>query len=1036
MFHAQAVPHRKGVFFCTLFCLQLLAIALCITLPHILSAQTIPISPKTIKDSKGKDFWLAFPRNHHENGGGSLDKIYISIVSERATQGKIEYIHEGKTRTQAFALVANDVYTFEQPYFGLELEGQTISRTTFHITSDEEVTVYGLSLATTTSDAFLAFPTDVLGREHIIASYPTNIRSNQNNFLDIRQSTVSQFAIVAPYDSTVVSITPTVKTWNNDTTTYSIVLNRGEGYLVSLYPSIQNVRWDFTGSRVISSKPVVVYGGHERAAIPVSQQVSRDYLIEQMLPIEVWGKTALVAPFPTPTRGDVPETRGCDLVRVIAGYNNTVVTVNNVTVATLQTGGFYEMAITTSASIVTSEPSIVASYKCSATANIGDPFLAIIPPVEQFLTRYRFVCVQGTQVANNTTGRTEPAFREHYVSIVVPSTKATSVLLNGQRLSLQNFRRIHETNYSYASIPLFEGIHNISADTTFGITVTGYGRANSYGYIGGQRFETDIRPPQFAVRRSCTGIDGTIFDSSYTDSKIFYYDTLRAAQRNVRFRFGNLPRPADSLTFQADLLNPYEDGIVGLIAVDSLDLRSVQPVVVPGFTVHQDSTIRNDAVVSTTSILRLATGRDYCFRLNVKNYGSTNQTVQRVGFTQNLPQFSSTSFRPIRIEPRSQGTLEYCFRTDQDGIFTDTLTINNGCLTRKIIAIRIEARQDRLAPTLAITRNADTCGRTITLETTDNRTFDAGLASVSLNLINMTARQEFIGIVNQVPDSTKRPLRITLTVNDPRADGVYAVRLTDSVGNQRLVSDTIPGFTARFLASQDTSSGILRGIIENTLVRNEYKFQSVNATSLTCGTIAVQNTGIVPFILDQPFISRNIQLSLPISQFPLIIPAGQTRLLTVCFNPSLVAQYRDTLTVSKYCVTEQIALIGEGLAGEQIVGTRCKADVRVSPQFGTRVNPTANIPNTSTERLQIRHFPDPANTQITLHIEVPETEILSVKLHSMVGVEIASLPKQVFTQGAWELDLHLTSVESGTYYCEVFSAISARRWTGLVRVVR
>ena len=1039
MFNFRFLPLRKEVFFRALFCLQLSSIML----PLMLSAQTIPLSPKAIRDSKGKDFWIGFPRNQHTNLGTNFDRLYISIVSERPTRGSIEFIRDGRKQIQPFSIPSQDVFTFDVPAVGFEIDDQVVGRNTFHIVADEEVTVYGLNLATFTSDAFLAFPTDVLGREYVIASYPPNILLLPNGVVNNIISTMSQFALVAVQDSTIVRITPTAKTWNGDSTTYTILLQQGQSYLVSMELNANNAQRDFTGSRVSASKPIVVYGGHERTSIGNNLgregnsniRNSRDHLVEQMLPLEACGKRAFITPYPEPIVG-IPDI-GCDRARVIAGYPNTIVMVNRSTVATLQTGEFYEIGITSAAEITTSEPSVFAGYKCSGKNDIravGDPFLVMIPPVEQFLTRYRFVCVQGRQPSMENRNVVEPAFIEHFVNIVVPSTKATTILLNGQNLTMQQFSRIANTEYSFATVRVFEGIHNISADTTFGITVLGYGRANSYGYVGGQRFETDVDPPQFAVRRSCTGIDGTIFDSSYTNSKIFYYDTLRAAQRNVRFRFGNLPRPADSLTFQADLLNPYEDGIVGLIAVDSLDLRSVQPVVVPGFTVHQDSTIRNDAVVSTTSILRLATGRDYCFRLNVKNYGSTNQTVQRIGFAQNSPQFSSTSFRPTRIEPRSQGTLEYCFRTDQDGIFTDTLTINNGCLTRKILAIRIEAAQDRLAPTL--TRSADSCQRTITLETADNRTFDAGLADVAISLRNMTARREFVGTTNQVADSTKRPLRITLTVNDSRADAVYAVRLTDSVGNQRLVSDTIPGFTAQFLASRDTSSGILRGIVGNSLVRNEYQFQAVNATSLTCGTIAMQNTGIVPFVLEQPFISRNINLSLPVSQFPVVIPAGQTRLLTLCFNPTLVAQYRDTLTISKFCTTEQIALLGEGLAGEQIVGTRCKADVRVSPQFGTRVNPTANIPNTSTERLHIRHFPDPANTQITLHIEVPETEILSVKLHSMVGVEVASLPKQVFTQGTWELDLHLTSVESGTYYCEVFSAISARRWTGLVRVVR
>lgn len=1002
----------------------------------VLSAQIIPISPKTIKDSKGKDFWLAFPRNHHQTDI-NLDRLYISIVSERQTRGQIEFRQSGRIRTETFSIAANDIYTLELPVNGLEIEEDAVARKSFHITADEEVSVYGLTVANTTSDAFLAFPTDVLGREYVVTSYPSNLTlQNNGRSVNTISSTMSQFALMAVHDSTVIRVIPTARVWGASTVaSFTITLNQGETYLVSNYLALENVLLDFTGSRVIASKPLVVYAGHERAAIPVGSATSRDCLIEQMLPVEVWGKTALVVPYPRPTVGTADF--GCDRIRVLAGYDNTVVQVNSVTVATLQAGTFYEMVISTEASIVTSEPSMVSGYKCSSSrvgnnVAIGDPFLAVIPPVEQYLSRYRFSCVQGLQVGQNIN-RFEPAFQEHYVTIIVPSTKATTVVLDGRNLLASNFRRIPQSDYSYASIQIGEGIHSITADTTFGITVAGYGRANSYGYIGGQRFETDIRPPQIVVKRSCTGIQGMTFDSNYTDSKIFFYDTLQSAQRNINFRFGGLPRPADSLSFEADLLNPYEDGTLGLVVVDSLDLRTVQRIVVPGFTVHRDPTIRTNAVVSTSSIMRLATGRDYCFRLNLTNYGATNQTIQNIGFTRGLRQFSSGASRPVRIEPSSQGTIEYCFRSDEDGLFIDTLTITNGCITRPILAIRIEAAQDRLPPILA--RSNDSCNRTTVFETSDNRTFDAGLDKIEMSLINLTAEQTFIGNAALVPDSTKRPVRLTLRVVNPRADAVYALRFIDSVGNVTTVQDTIRGFTARFLPSADTVSGILRPISGTTSSNSfqEYRFTAVEATMLTCGTIAVQNVGIVPFVLEQSYLSRNIHFSFPPSQFPFVIPAGGTRLLQLCFNPTLVATYRDTVSITRFCITDQIALVGEGLSASRFAGTRCDAIVRLTPRYGTGNNAQLG----SSETLSIRHFPDPAQDHITLSIDIPNEQSLTVNVYSMLGTLVASLPKQRFSEGTWELTLNLPSLEAGAYYCEVQSdKPTIKHWTGLVRIAR
>jgi hypothetical protein len=775
-----------------------------------------------------------------------------------------------------------------------------------------------------------------------------------------------------------------------------------------------------------------------------------------MLPVESWGKTALVAPYPIPLSGR--PAFGTDLVRVVAGYDSTVVRVNGSTVATLRAGAFYEMVISTASSIVTSQPAIVAGYKSSGANTLGDPFLAIIPPVEQFLTRYRFICVQGQQITQNN--RVEAAFSEHYVTIIVPTTKATTVVLDGTPLRMSNFSPIGQTDYSYALLSVGQGTHNVTADTTFGVTVSGYGRANSYGYIGGQRFETDIRPPTIVTRRTCIGIDGVAFDSALTDAKLFFFDTLDNAQKNIRFRFGALPRPADSLTFQADLQNPYEDGALGIVIVDSLDLRTVQRVVVPGFTVHLNPTIRTNAVVSTSSILRVATGRDYCFRLRVSNYGATHQTVQQVGFARGgLNVFSSAS-RPTRIEPSSQGTIEYCFRTDQDGTFVDTLTISNGCISRPVLAIRIEAAQDRLAPTL--TRTADSCNRTIILETSDNRTFDAGVERIDVALQNMSSRREFIPFsttaaqtLMQPPlDSTKRAIRLTLNVTNPRLDAVYAVTVRDSVGNLTTVRDTIPGFTVQFAPAPDTLSGKLQRFVQplTPTVNTLYEFSPVNALAITCGTIVLQNTGIVPFVLENAFMQENMRFSLPPSQFPVVIPPQSARLLTVCFNPLVVAAYTDTIAVSKFCITERIALTGAGLLGTRLVGTRCEAVIQFTPILAPSANQafanaTSSAQNSSKSvstltsgamsQFSVQHFPDPATDYLTLRIGVKEAETLSVRILSMMGGEVASLPKQVLESGSWDMTLRLQNIESGTYLCEVRSEGSTGgRWTGLVRVVR
>ncbi len=1026
---------------------------------HDATAQTVPVSPKTIRDSKGKDFWLAFPRNHHQIGSATyLDNIYISIASERPTSGQIEFKESGRVRVEKFTIGANGFYTLELPSLDLEITEDRVGQKSFHITANEEVAVYGLSVANTTSDAFLAFPTDVLGKNYVITSYPSNYFFQsiiQNGMIrrinDPDFSTMSQFALLGVEDSTIVTVFPTERVWGARTNaTFTVRLNRGDTYLVSNYVTATTAQIDYTGSRVISSKPLVVYAGHERAAIPLGTGASRDYLVEQMLPVEVWGKNALVVPYPTPVTGR-PDP-GCDRVRVVAALNNTIVSVNGTTVATLRAGGFYEMIISTDASITTSEPTMVCGYKCSSQSpqsnspsGLGDPFLAAIPPVEQFLTRYRFSCVQGQQVA--ATGRLlESAFVEHFLTVIVPTEKTSTLVLDGRAVAAQNFRPIRQSGYSTATLRIGEGIHNVSADTTFGITVAGYGRANSYGYIGGQRFESDIRPPEIAVNRTCTGLSATAFDNSFNDSRIFFYDTLRGEQQNIRFRFGSLPRPADSLTFQADLVNPYNDGRLGVIIVDSLDLRTAQRLVVPGFTVHANPQIRTNAVIATSAVMRLSAGTEYCLRLTLTNYGVAPQTIQNADFVRGLKQFTiKNRLTPFNIAPSSEATIEYCFRPSEEGIFEDTLVISNACLTRPILALRFQVVQDRTAPTLAQS-SLDSCRRSITLDVADNGAFEGGLASINLTLSNFTARQILLGSAATEPDSSRRVRRLILTVANPRNDAVYRLVAKDSAGNELVRSDTIGGFSVRFRASPDTIAGRFRDYSGTMTLPSapdmagEYAFTPIDAASLTCGTILVQNTGIVPFVLDRAFFSQHIRFSAPSSQFPLTIPPRASRPIVVCFNPDIVSAYRDTLTIEKFCIAEKIALVGEGLPVQRLATSRCNVEVIIRPPTGNVASASAsNTPSKDrlTQSLNITTFPDPAHDEITLRITLAEPETVRVRMYSMLGVLIAELPEQPLQTGLWDVVLRVNGIETGTYSCEVQSTEGTnKRWRGLMRIAR
>ena len=184
--------------------------------------------------SKGKDFWLTFMPNVHRGVGAppgtqeeaerKTDSLYIFIASEIPTKGSIVYRDINRREfTRSFTINnPNEIYTFSVLWENFELQGfntsnqllanggqtEKIAAQYFHITSEQDITVYALNQAWTTSDAFLVLPRPALERDYMIMSYPTD------NVLDDRRgglsagTTPSQCAIIAVEDNTRITIDP------------------------------------------------------------------------------------------------------------------------------------------------------------------------------------------------------------------------------------------------------------------------------------------------------------------------------------------------------------------------------------------------------------------------------------------------------------------------------------------------------------------------------------------------------------------------------------------------------------------------------------------------------------------------------------------------------------------------------------------------------------------------------------------------------------------------------------------------------------
>ena len=131
---------------------------------------------RPVHDSKGQDFWVAFMET--AGGGGPIEqsdlRLYLSAI--KPTQVRITYSRTGQVETVNLP-VANrsfevDIAQLFGPSIELNAGDIGVSSKTLRVESDEDITLYGVSVRVFSSDAFLGLPEDVLTRRYVLLGYP------------------------------------------------------------------------------------------------------------------------------------------------------------------------------------------------------------------------------------------------------------------------------------------------------------------------------------------------------------------------------------------------------------------------------------------------------------------------------------------------------------------------------------------------------------------------------------------------------------------------------------------------------------------------------------------------------------------------------------------------------------------------------------------------------------------------------------------------------------------------------------------------
>ena len=369
------------------------------------------------------------------------------------------------------------------------VEDSTVRNKGVWIRASKMLTVYGMNNVSITSDGFVALPCHDYQKQNY-TFYAVSTQFNRSS-----SPLISQVLLVGCVESTELTITPTqaiqippdlVRGSNlpltvPSGTSYTITLNRLQTFL--FYSTL-----DLTGSKVVSNKPIAFISGHECADVPVGV-AHCDHLVEQLPPTLTWGRRLFVASSLGKTAGEQYKliTSTTTTTVVCYCYASTGGGVSQTFLTTLSgAGSSYEFHIAQNmfCSIQASSPIMLVQFAIGAArepSGYGDPFMMMIPPVDQYSNNYTFV--------------TQPGF-QNAITVTVGSNffNSGNIILNGNSLSHATWTPIYcstQTVCGYGTrVSLSAGrnfIYHRDPTAKLGTFVYGFVHYGSYGYPAGMQ---------------------------------------------------------------------------------------------------------------------------------------------------------------------------------------------------------------------------------------------------------------------------------------------------------------------------------------------------------------------------------------------------------------------------------------------------------------------------------------------------------------------------------------------------------------------
>jgi hypothetical protein len=486
----------------------------------------------------GCDFWAADLDNAFVSGGrsgyfdaaGSQYSVVVSNPNIKYPANVQIYNNEGEVLYDASdeLFPTEPILPGELRIYNLprrDLDGTVLAPLAYRVQANIPITAYQFNplenVEVFSNDASLLLPSNVLGKYYYVMT-------REQTFNELR----SFLTVVAVRNGTTkvtIDVTAPTLVGENVWTGQAIdALKSGDTFTADLQQyDVLNLETDLigsdlTGSMILASKDVAVFGGSEAANAPNTNHClvdegavqgvcewdlesscktnddctsdfntcCADHLEQQLFPVKSWGLRYLASK-------TFPRNQELDVYRIIAAENNTQVTTipPQASIPVLNQGEWIDFESKDNFEIIAKKPIMVGQFLASeqapdpnvngvpqpGDAGIGDPAFILLVPVEQFRKDYVFLAPNKYEL--------------DYVTIIAPDgakvwfdcneIKPQDIEANCDPIDFDEFELFGMGEYATHKFSISDGVHSIYSDTDVGVYVYGYDQYVSYGYPAG-----------------------------------------------------------------------------------------------------------------------------------------------------------------------------------------------------------------------------------------------------------------------------------------------------------------------------------------------------------------------------------------------------------------------------------------------------------------------------------------------------------------------------------------------------------------------